>query len=407
MRGMGMTHTNPSRLSDRELEAEVARLAQGERESTAALIEHLAELYGRRLHERAGLASLFMYCTRVLLLSEHEAYDRMKAAKVARRHPAVLGLLASGRLNLTTVRLLAPHLTRDNHEGLFAEAAGKRKRQVQELLARRFPMPDVAACVRKLPAVGSPVAGAPVPIPAVSPSSLPSAPGAVTLSPEAPTLEASPSGALAVVVEAQRFSIPPTPRPLVRPLAPDRYQITFTASEDTTRKLDLVQGLLRHTLPSGDPGEIFSRALDALLDDLLKKKFALTDRPRAGRSAGDSAYIPAEVKRTVFIRDGGRCAFVGSHGRHCGERSFLEFHHVIPRAAGGRATVENIELRCRAHNAYEVERFFGPVKRYRRPDDTPEETRTEAVPDARMPVPRGVARVTRFRSGTTGGATVP
>ena len=133
---MSTTTKTPSRLSDRELEAEVARLAQGERQSTAVLIAHLAELYGRRLHERAGFASLFKYCTRVLLLSEHEAYDRMKAAKVVRRYPAVLGLLTSGRANLTTVRLLAPHLTRDNHEGLFAEAAGKPKRQVQELLAR-------------------------------------------------------------------------------------------------------------------------------------------------------------------------------------------------------------------------------------------------------------------------------
>src|SRR5438876_7230777 len=148
---MSMTNTIPSHLSDRELEAEVARLAQGERESTAALTAHLAELYGRRLHERAGFASLFTYCTRVLLLSEHEAYDRMKAAKVVRRHPAVLGLLASGRVNLTTVRLLAPHLTRDNHEQLFAAACGKRKRQVQELLARLFPKPDVCS-VRKLPA---------------------------------------------------------------------------------------------------------------------------------------------------------------------------------------------------------------------------------------------------------------
>jgi hypothetical protein len=165
---------------------------------------------------------------------------------------------------------------------------------------------------------------------------------------------------------------------------------------------------MRHTIPDGDPAEVFARALDVLLDDLLKKRFALTDRPRAtGGNGGDSGYTPADVKRTVFIRDGGRCAFVGSHGRRCNERGFLEFHHVIPRAAGGRATVDNIELRCRGHNGYEVERFFGPAKRYRRPDDMPEETRTDTVPAARMPAPRGVARVTRFRSGTTGGVTVP
>src|SRR5713226_7032283 len=124
-----MNVTIPSRLSDRELEAEVARLAGCEREATASLIASLAELYGRRLHERAGFSSLFTYCTKVLRLSEHEAYDRMKAAEVVRRHPAVLGLLASGDVNLTTVRLLAPHLTRKNHQELLADASGKRKRQ--------------------------------------------------------------------------------------------------------------------------------------------------------------------------------------------------------------------------------------------------------------------------------------
>jgi hypothetical protein len=31
----------------------------------------------------------------------------------------------------------------------------------------------------------------------------------------------------------------------------------------------------------------------------------------------------------------------------------------MPYAAGGRTTLENIELRCRAHNSYESELFFG------------------------------------------------
>jgi len=346
--------TTPSLLSDRELEAEVARLARAEREATATLIEHLAELCGRRLHERAGFASLFTYCTRVLLLSEHAAYDRIKAAKVVRRYPSVLSMLTAGHVNLTTVRLLAPHLTRANHGELFDAASGKSKRQVQELIARKFPLPDVPASVRKVPVRSQP------PPPAAT-SELPS--------PREPAPVRPPAAA------DRGVSAPTPPRPLVLPLAPDRYRITFTASEDTTRKLELVQDLLRHAVPDGDPAEIMSRALDALLDDLLKKKFALTDRPRpAGRSDenGDSAYIPAEVKRAVFIRDGGRCAFKGTHSG-CGERALLEFHHVIPRACGGQATVANIELRCRAHNGCEVDLWFGPGKRFRRREEMADE----------------------------------
>ena len=59
----------------------------------------------------------------------------------------------------------------------------------------------------------------------------------------------------------------------------------------------------------------------------------------------------------MWRRDGGRCAFVGTQGR-CTERGFLEFHHVEPYAVGGEAVVQNVELRCRAHNLHEAEQYF-------------------------------------------------
>ena len=322
----------PSRLSDQELVDQVARLAAAERDTTASLIAHLAELYGRRLHERAGYSSLFTFCTQGLRLSDHEAYDRMKAAKVVRQFPGVLALLSSGQVTLTTIRLLAPHLTPANHRELFAAAAGRGKRQVQELVAERFPEPDVASSVRPVPML----------------------PGS---------------------------AFTPAPPPLVRPLSPGRYQVTFTASADTRAKLELAQDLLRHALPSGDPGLVIARALDVLVEDLVRQKYAATTDARASRGQGDdSRHIPAEVKRAVYIRDRGRCAFVGEGGRVCGERAFVEFHHVVPYAAGGRPTVENIQLRCRAHNTYESEVFYGPARRYAAGEPAEERAEARAVP---------------------------
>jgi hypothetical protein len=64
----------------------------------------------------------------------------------------------------------------------------------------------------------------------------------------------------------------------------------------------------------------------------------------------------------VYLRDGGRCAFVGNGGRRCNSRAFLEFHHVTPWADVGDGTVSNIELRCRAHNQYEATLHFGPIQ---------------------------------------------
>jgi hypothetical protein len=70
--------------------------------------------------------------------------------------------------------------------------------------------------------------------------------------------------------------------------------------------------------------------------------------------------IPAATKRAVWARDRGQCAFIGVRGR-CEERGFLEFHHVEPFAEGGETSAENLELRCRAHNAHEARLHFGPV----------------------------------------------
>lgn len=156
------------------------------------------------------------------------------------------------------------------------------------------------------------------------------------------------------------MSVRPPARPKVVPLAPQRYKVQFTASAEMYAKLRQAQDLLRHQVPDGDLGKIMERALTALIKDLERGKIGATERPRGNRvTAPDSRHIPAEVKRTVWSRDAGQCAFVAHTGRRCTERAFLEFHHVVPHGAGGKATLDNIELRCRAHNGYEAEMFFG------------------------------------------------
>jgi hypothetical protein len=325
----------PAELSNSELLARVEGLAQNEREATASLIVHLAELDVRRLYLGEGCSSLFTYCTHVLHFSEHAAYGRIEAARTGRRFPAVLEMLEDGSINLTTVCMLTAHLTHDNHRELLAAATHKSKRQVEELVARLRPRPAVPATVRKLPATS--------PTPASPPLADVAEAGAHLLLPVAPVAPAA------------------TPPAVVAPLAPERYRVQFTASAETCDKLRLAQDLLRHQIPDGDPAKIFDRALTALLGDLARQKLAATDRPRGSRgSAPGSRHVPADVRRAVWLRDGGRCAFVAANGRRCAARGFVEFHHVTPHAAGGESTAANIQLRCRGHNGYEAELFFGP-----------------------------------------------
>jgi hypothetical protein len=152
------------------------------------------------------------------------------------------------------------------------------------------------------------------------------------------------------------------------PLSPDRYRYQLTIGGTTLEKLRLAKDMLRHTLPSGDDEAILDRALTALLTDLARKKFGAEKETGSSRRAGPGSgrvrapgarHVPAPVKRTVWVRDLGRCAFVGTDGRRCGERAFVEFHHVRPYAVGGEASVANIQLRCRRHNRYEARVYFG------------------------------------------------
>ena len=133
----------------------------------------------------------------------------------------------------------------------------------------------------------------------------------------------------------------------------------MTISQETHDKLRRAQDLFRHTDPNGDVAAILDRALTLLLADLERRRCAATPAPRAEPTTnGRTRHIPAAVRREVWQRDQGRCAFVGAGGR-CRETGLLEFHHVEPFAEGGVATVENIQLRCRAHNLYEASLFFG------------------------------------------------
>ena len=119
---------------------------------------------------------------------------------------------------------------------------------------------------------------------------------------------------------------------------------------------------MRHSNPTGDVAAIFDRALTLLLADLSKARCGATDRPhRVAVAQVRSRHIPAGIKRAVWARDGGQCAFRGKH-RRCTETSFLEFHHVVPYADGGETTASNLELRCRTHNQYEADLWSGEVQ---------------------------------------------
>jgi hypothetical protein len=86
---------------------------------------------------------------------------------------------------------------------------------------------------------------------------------------------------------------------------------------------------------------------------------AATEIPRASRADARSRYVPRDVLREVYARDGGQCSYVSADGRRCPARGFLEVHHHEAFARGGEATFDNLRLACRAHNFWLAERELG------------------------------------------------
>ena len=303
-----------------ELLSSVKRLAANERHATVQLVAHLAEMGVRRLYLGEGYSSLFTYCTLVLHLSEHAAYARIEAARAARRFPAILEAVASGALHLTAVNLIASHLTADNIDRVLALATHKTKRDVEEIVATLRPQPPVPCSMRKLPQ-------------ASQSASRRAAAGHAALTVTHAETGVPPAVALAVepsrTPDVQKVVVPP--RAAIRPLAPEQYLVKFTASRAMHAKLREAQELLRHRVPSGDLAEIFDRALTSLLAELRKARHAATSRPRSThRNSNTGRHVAASVKREVWARDGGQCAFVGAAGR-CTEYPEIVTAHQYAR----------------------------------------------------------------------------
>jgi 5-methylcytosine-specific restriction endonuclease McrA len=401
-------------IPDDELLERLGALVQGSRRTEADLVAHIGEVDRRRLYVRAAAPSMFVYCTDVLHLSEAEAYLRIAAARAVRRHPQLLAMLGDGRLHLSAIAKLAPHLTPENCDALLRRATHASKRQIEELVAEISPRPDVPCLVRKLPernerqlasttCASTPLAGTAQPeVVAVVAIRLQDgvelcpdgvAPVAVRAG-EAlkPVLSFAPSG-----VRLESNAARGSSRDVLEPLAPSRYKVQFTASAELCDKLERLQALLSAEIPGADMAVVIDRAVTQTLRRLEARRYARTSavrnplaleatsgrarsaqtptderrHPRAAARENTSAgrHIPAAVRRAVFERDGGRCRYRDETGRRCPERHRLEYHHLHPFAMGGAHALDNVRLMCRSHNLYLAERDYGQraMAAYRRP----------------------------------------
>jgi len=419
-------------LTDETLHGEVKRLAGRTNTLTAELLAHLGEVEARGIHRERACSSLYTYCVYELCMSEDEAQRRCRAARLARAFPVLLKMLAEASLHLTGILLIGPLLTTENASELLARVRFRTKREIERIVGELAPAPHLPARIdvsqgeqhTSIEPMNDASASRPRCTWAAYVRALAGAvrQRAVGIAAnQAPPMASAESCvdlmARSEAVEAHAGKAPLTERAPEQHDAVNRnaesrgarYRIQFTVDQAYLELLEEARELLQHVVPDRDLVEVQRRALQALVKSLRARKLGAVEHPRTTPTAparsrtaparedapephgvgserkdapvpagtaparsrtapARSRHVPAAVRRTVWQRDAGRCAYADSRGQRCRERSGLEFHHRWPHARGGPPSMGNVELRCRAHNVLAAEHDFGRerMQRWRR-----------------------------------------
>jgi len=308
-------------LNNKDLIEALKKLKGRENQIVAELIRYLSEVDRRKLYLELGYPSLFAYCCKALKYSESAAYRRIAAARVYRDNPEVYEKLICGDLTLCAVAELAKVISPENKVELFSKVEGKSKQEVQSVVAE-YRAPEAGSKRQENVRVRQ-VKRSPVPL----------------LASQAPRTEEPHAKSYTVTIELSEEEMA---------VVQEAQTILSTAKVKETL-LKSARKVVQHHKSLRLKRE-HRAANKGIVKESLPPVEADNDRSR---------YIPADVRHAVERRDGNRCSHVAPDGRRCCETRNLEFDHIEPFALGGKSTVQNLRLLCRAHNKLAAEQVFG------------------------------------------------
>ncbi len=350
-----------SSLDSRTLARRLGELAGHERKVQVEFLLHLEEFDRRRAWLELGHGSLWAFCLEVLHLREGSAGRRIGAMKVLRRFPRLADALRDGKLCLTTLALLGQVLTEENAEVLLARAAFRTAAEVDHLVASLRPRPAPREGLRQLP---EPAGTGTAPLREEPPGAPPG--------PRSPSALDPPACAPAepLVLEAPRSRTAE-----MRAVSEGQWSLRVTVDRALKEDLEALSMLLGHKIPRSDLAAVLHEAIRCGLEKHGKRKGAVKPVRKVARKTTpvkNPTTVTVEVRRQVWERDQGRCAWTSPDGKRCNSRWQLEVDHVEPAARGGVATLESVRILCKAHNLLYAEQVYGRehMRKYRKGEST-------------------------------------
>ncbi len=330
-------------MTDNEILSRLAALSKKQAEAECEIIAYLVEVNLRSLHLKKAYRSLFEFTFKFLKCSEATASRRVAVTRIAGKFPVVLEMLRTQQATLTSLALIAPHLTHENQAYLLEKVAGASKRETEKLIAgfspekpKRDVIRPAAVSVPETPRTGE------------------------TLSKKEDTTQRGETLVLgsAVAEESTRRN---------------RIRIAFDAPAELAVKIERLKDLHAHKLKDGSLAEVIEMAVDMLLTKTAPEGTAeprnkvrrKVDAPaRDARAHVEARRPPAAVQRDVWKRDEGQCTFTDFEGRRCSARGRLQIDHIKPWALGGSSRdPDNLRLLCQAHNLFAAEKYFPGYKK--------------------------------------------
>jgi hypothetical protein len=268
-------------ISDQELFDKIRLLSREERRITSEILTLLHEVSRRRLYAKRGHDSLFRFLVKELGYDEASAYRRVSAIQVIESVPEVEQVLEQGKLTVSTVTQAHVFFQREKKRSkpcsiekkreILKMLEGTSKREAERILARE--------------------------------------------SPEAPKPDR------------------------MRAINENASEIRFTADSELLEMLKQLQALTaHHHLEPGYNGLLKFIAAQALkkLDPAKpneRKSLSPVKGAKQHASQTHSRYVPVSVRREVWKKGGGTCAYISPiTGIPCGSRHGLELDHVKPWA---------------------------------------------------------------------------
>ena len=297
--------------------------AQSFRKAESALIDALIAVERDYVFAKLGFSSLFTYAVEALRLSEAVASSAITVARKARAIPALQQSISAGVISISKAKKIASVITPENQTEWLEKAESLSSRKLEKEVAGENPKtntPERAKYVSKKRLY-------------------------ISLGVEEELmLRVRQTQHLVSQSRGHAASLEETLEDLVT------LYLKYKDPLEKAKRVIAKKGIQK---PSNSVEKQFPGTAQ---DETAAKNSEATNAetnstPKGSIRKPNRTPIPEPIQHQVRLRDQSRCQFPRHNGTICGEKRWLDIHHVIPVFQGGSHDLENLITLCKAHHS--------------------------------------------------------